>query len=132
MSLIIERIGYPPKSLNLIIKLHDNKCSQIRYNSELSELILITNGVKHGCILAPTIIAVFFSFILKQVTNDLDNVDGVYIRCRLDDNLFNIQRLQAYTKTLERLILDLPTMLPTQELRSESLHRGRSALWATK
>ncbi|XP_076058860.1 uncharacterized protein LOC143035786 [Oratosquilla oratoria] len=47
--------------------------------------------------------------MLKQATEDLDDEDGVYVRYRLDDSLFNLRRLQAHTKTQERLIQDLFT-----------------------
>ncbi len=45
--------------------------------------------------------------MLQQVMKDLDVVDGVYIRYRLDCSLCDLQRLQVYTKTLEQLIRDL-------------------------
>jgi len=46
--------------------------------------------------------------MLKQATEDIvDDEDTVYIRYRLDGSLFNLRRLQAHTKTLERMIQDL-------------------------
>ena len=36
-----------------------------------------------------------------------EDEDFVYIRYRLDGSLFNLRRLQAHTKTCERLIMDL-------------------------
>ena len=44
--------------------------------------------------------------ILKQAAEDLDD-EGVYVRYRLDGSLFNLRRLQAHTKTQERLVQDL-------------------------
>ena len=38
---------------------------------------------------------------------DLEDEDGMYVSYRLDGSLFNLQRLQAHTKTHERLIWDL-------------------------
>lgn len=38
---------------------------------------------------------------------DLDEVDGVYIRFRMDGSLFNLRRLQANTTTQARLIREL-------------------------
>ena len=45
--------------------------------------------------------------MLKQVNEDLEDQDGVYVRNCLDGSLFNLWCLQAHTKTHERLIRDL-------------------------
>ena len=105
--MIMERLGCPPKFLNMVIQLHEDQRGQVRLNSDLSEPFPIVNGVKQGCVLAPTLFSIFFSMMLKQATEDLDDDDAVYIRYRLDGSLFNLRRLQAHTKTLEQLIHDL-------------------------
>ena len=107
-SLLIIRLGCPPKFLQMVIQLHENQRGQVRLNSHLSEHFPISNGVKQGCVLAPTLFSIFFSMMLKQATEDLDDDEGVYVRYRLDGSLFNLGRLQAHTKTQEeRLIQDL-------------------------
>ena len=103
----MERLGCPPKFLNMVVQLHEDQNGQIRLNSDLSQTFPIINGVKQGCVLAPTLFTIFFSMMLKQATEDLDDEDAVYIRYRLDGSLFNLRRLQAHTKTLEQLIRDL-------------------------
>ena len=105
--LILERLGCPPKFLQMVIQLHENQRGQVRLNSDLSEPLPISNGVKQGCVLAPTLFSIFVSMMLKQATEDLDDDEGVYVRYRLDGSLFNLRRLQAHTKTQERLIQDL-------------------------
>ena len=105
--LIMKRLGCPQKFLNMVIQLHEDQHGQIRLNNDLSEPFPITNGVKQGCVLAPTLFSMFFSMMLKQATDDLEDEDFVYIRYRLDGSLFNLRRLQAHTKTCERLIMDL-------------------------
>ena len=45
--------------------------------------------------------------MLQQVTENLDDKDGVYIRVRTDGYLFNLRRLQAHTKIKEKLIREL-------------------------
>ena len=103
----MKRLGCPQKFLNMVIQLHEDQHGQIRLNNDLSEPFPITNGVKQGCVLAPTLFSIFFSMMLKQATDDLEDEDFVYIRYRLDGSLFNLRRLQAHTKTCERLIMDL-------------------------
>ena len=104
---IMERLGCRPRFLNMVIQLHDDQRGQVRLNGDLSEPFAISNGVKQGCVLAPTLFSIFFSMMLRQATEDLNDDDSIYIRYRLDGNLFNLRRLQAHTKTQEQLIRDL-------------------------
>ena len=105
--LILERLGCPPKFLSMIIQLHENQHGQVRFNSDHSEPFPIVNGVKQGCVLAPTLFSIFFSVMLKQAMEGLDDDEAVYIRYRLDGSLFNLRRLQAHTKTREQMFRDL-------------------------
>ena len=104
--LMLERLGCPPKFLQMVIQLHENQRGQVRLNGDLSEPLPISNGVKQGCVLEPTLFSIFFSMMLKQATKDLDDDEGVYVRYDLDGSLFNLRRLQAHTKTQVRLIQD--------------------------
>lgn len=45
--------------------------------------------------------------MLVQTAEDVTNEGGLCIRCRVDDSLFNLQRLQTHMETLDQLILDL-------------------------
>ena len=76
-------------------------------NSDVSETFPISNGVKQECALAPTLFSFFFSLMLKQALEDFDVEDAIYVRYRLDGNLFNLRRLQASKKTREELITNL-------------------------
>ena len=105
--LIMERLGFPPKFLSMVIQLHKDQHGQVRLNSDLSEPFSIANGVKQGCVLAPTLFSIFFSMMLKQAIKGLDGDNAVYVRYRLDGSLFNFRRLQAHTKTLDQLFRDL-------------------------
>ena len=96
---ILEPLGCPRRFLNMVIQLHEDQRGQIRLEGDLSEPFPISNGVKQGCVLAPTLFSIFFSMMLKQVNEDLEDEDGVYVRYRLDGSLFNLRRLQAHTKT---------------------------------
>ena len=49
----------------------------------------------------------FFSMVLQQAMEDLDDEDGVYIRYCTDGSLFSLRHLQAHTKTLEQPFGDL-------------------------
>lgn len=103
----LERLGCPPNFLETVIQLHEDQRGQIRLTGDLSEPFLISNSRKQVCVLAPTIFSFFFSTMLKQATEDLNDEEGVYVRYHLDGSLFNLRRFQAQTKTHESLIRDL-------------------------
>ena len=96
-----------PKFLSVVIQLHKDQRGQVRLNSDLSGSFPIVNGENQGGILAPTLFSIFFSMMLKQVIEDLNDDGAEYIRYHLDGSLFNFMRLHAYTKTLEQLFCDL-------------------------
>ena len=67
---ILERLGCPRKFLNMVIQLHEGKRDQIRLEGDLSKPFPISNGVKQGCVLAPTLFSIFFNMMLKQVNEE--------------------------------------------------------------
>ncbi|KAL8624261.1 hypothetical protein ACOMHN_027567 [Nucella lapillus] len=70
---------------------------------EASEPFEIANGVKQGWVLAPVLFNLFFTCVLSHLP---ETEDGVYIRYRIDGSLFDLSRLNAKTKTIEKLILE--------------------------
>ena len=77
----------------------------MKHNGFLSGSFPISNGVKQGCVLAPTLFSIFFSIMLRETKEDLP--DGIYIHFRTDGSPFNLRRLLARTKTTEELITEL-------------------------
>ena len=104
---VMKRLGCPSKFLTMIMELHEGQMGQVRLGNDLSQPFSICNGVKQGCVLASTLFSVFFSMMLSHAFQDLDDEDAVYIRYRLDGNLFNLRRLKAHTKTLQVLVREL-------------------------
>ena len=102
---ILGKLGCPPRFLSILQQLHIGQKGQVKHNGEFSDSFPIENGVKQGCVLAPTLFAVFFSMMLREAKEDLH--EGVYIRFRTDGSVLNLRRLLSRTKTLEQLILDL-------------------------
>ena len=58
----------------------------------------VTNGVKQGCVLAPTLFSMMFSAMLTAAFQDSDN--GIPIRCRIDGKLFNLRKLSSIYRLL--------------------------------
>ena len=58
--LIPKRLGCPSSLLQMVILLHPNQRDQIRLNGYLSEPFSITDGVKQGCVILPTLFSILF------------------------------------------------------------------------
>ena len=56
----------------------------------------ILSGVKHGCVLAPTLFGIFFATLLKHAFGK--STEGIYLRT----NLFKLSRLGAKTRVHEK------------------------------
>ncbi len=77
----------------------------VQYDGSYSEAFLIRSGMKQGCVLAPTLFALFFSLLLSHAFSQSE--DGVFIRTRSDGNLFNLARLRAKSKVHRVLIREM-------------------------
>jgi len=102
---LLEKIGCPPKLLNIMISFHDGMQGTVQFDGSSSNSFPILSGVKQGCVLAPTLFGIFFSLVLSHAFKSCD--DGVYLHTRSDGKLFNLARLKAVTKTRTVLIREL-------------------------
>ena len=102
---VLARLDCPPKFLTILRQLHEGQQGQVKHNGSLSGSFPISDSIKQGCVLAPTLFSIFFSVMLREAKKDLP--DGTYIRFRTDGSLFNLRCLLARTKTIEELITEL-------------------------
>ena len=90
---IMAKFGCPPRFIAMVWQFHDGR---VQNDGEFSESFEITNGVKQGCVMAPTLLSMMFSAMLNGAFQDSDT--GFPIRYRFDGNIFKLRRLQAKTK----------------------------------
>ena len=64
---LMKRLGCPPKFLQMVIQLHDGQLGRVRIAGTLSKPFEIKNGVKQGCVLAPSLFSILVSAVVKQV-----------------------------------------------------------------
>ena len=102
---LLQKIGCPPKLLAMVTSFHDNMMGTVQYNGSSSDSFPISNGVKQGCVLAPTLFGIFFSLLLRHAFGSSE--DGIFLHTRSDGNLFNLSRLRAKSKIRSVLIREL-------------------------
>ena len=122
---ILARLGCPPQFLTILRQLHEGQQGQVKHNGSLSGSFPISNGVKQGCVLAPTLFSNFFGIMLCEAKEDLS--DGIYICFRTDGSLFNLRRLLARTKTIEELSCCLLTTAPFSPTRRKPYSTSSTA-----
>nr|VZI33266.1 unnamed protein product [Spirometra erinaceieuropaei] len=75
----------------MVRQLHDDMMARVTDNGAVSEAFAVTNGVKQGCVLAPTL----FSLMLPAMLMDdyRDERPGIRIAYRTDDHLLHQRRM---------------------------------------
>lgn len=102
---ILKKYGCPDHFISLIMGFHDNMYASVNVGGELSEPFPVKNGVKQGCVLAPTLFSIFLSAVLDEAFSE--NRTGIYIQTRPGANLFNLAQFKARTRTKRSIIREL-------------------------
>ena len=92
----LTRVGLEPPTSGSGVRGINNQASALPYDGEYSKLFLVTNGVKQGCVMAPTLFSMMGSAMLTDAFQDVDA--GFPIRYHFDCKLLNLRRLQANFK----------------------------------
>ena len=64
----------------------------------------VSNGVKQGCVLAPTLFSLLFAQMLSAALSQTEA--GIKIRYRTDWNFFNLYRQRSHTKVIRATVRD--------------------------
>ena len=102
---ILEKIGCPPILLQLIISCLEDMNACIQFDRNTSKSSKVRSGVKQGCVLAPTLFAIYHAAHLQCAFDGTE--DGIYLRTRFDGSLFNLKRLKSKRLTTKALIREL-------------------------
>ena len=93
---IMAKFGCPPRYIAMVRQFHNGMQARVQNDGEFSVPFPVTNGVKQGCVMAPTLFSMMFSAMLTDAFQDVDA--GFPIRYRFDGKLLNRRRLQAKSK----------------------------------
>ena len=105
LFLILPKFGCPPKLQSMIESFHTNMKGTVQFNGSSSRPFDIRSGVKQGCVLAPTLLGIFFALLLRHAFDTAP--EGIRLWNRSDGRLFNLGRLRAKTKVREAIIRDM-------------------------
>ena len=72
----------------MIESLHTGMMVNVRNGGEVTDIFDITNGVKQGCVLAPTLFSIFLSSMLEEAFRDIGgrNLHPITPECRPHDS----------------------------------------------
>ena len=103
---ILRIYGCPDDLVKLVREFHDGMKGRVSIGGDISDLFEIKHGVKQGCVLAPTLFALYLAAVLETMAFDLEG--GVYIKTRMDGGgLFNLSRLKSERHTRKLCIREL-------------------------
>ena len=92
----MTKFGCPPRYIAMVRQFHDGIQARVQNDGEYSEPFPVTNRVKQGCVMAPTLFSMMLSAMLTDVFKTLMLVFS--IRYRFGGNLLNLRSLQAKSK----------------------------------
>ncbi|VDL98657.1 unnamed protein product [Schistocephalus solidus] len=90
---IMQKIGCPQRFTHTKLQFHDGETTRVTDNGAVSAAFAATNGVKQGCVLAPTLFSLMFSAILVDAC--ADEHPGSCIAYWLDEQLINQPRMHT-------------------------------------
>nr|VZI06720.1 unnamed protein product [Spirometra erinaceieuropaei] len=93
---IMQKFGCPERFTQMVRQLHDGMMARVTDNRAVSEAFAVTNGVKQGCVLAPTLFSLMFSAMLMDAYRD--ERPGIRIAYRTDGHLLNQRRMHFQSR----------------------------------
>ena len=70
---IMAKFGCPTKFIAMVMQFHDGMLARVQNEGEFSDPFPLTNGVKQGCVLAPSLFSMMVSAMLTAAFQDGDN-----------------------------------------------------------
>ncbi|KAI8481625.1 Dynein heavy chain 1, axonemal [Branchiostoma belcheri] len=101
---IMAKFGCPERFTSMIRQFHEGMTARVQDDGETSTAFPVTNGVKQGCVLAPTLVSIVFTAMLTDAFHGTK--EGIDIKYRTDGKLLNQRRLLALTKVKHTVLKD--------------------------
>ncbi|BHF78411.1 hypothetical protein SprV_0602152400 [Sparganum proliferum] len=102
---IMQKFGCPERFTQMVRQLHDGMMARVTDNGAVSEAFAVTNGVKQGCVLAPTHFSLMSSAMLMDAYHD--ERPGIRIAYRTDGHLLNQRRMHFQSRVSTTTVHEL-------------------------
>nr|VZI42376.1 unnamed protein product [Spirometra erinaceieuropaei] len=102
---IMQKFGCPERFTQMVRQLHDGMMARVTDNGAVSEAFAVTNGVKQGCVLAPTLFSLMFSVMLMDAYRD--GRPGICIAYRTDGHFLNRRRMNFQSRVSTTTVHEL-------------------------
>jgi len=102
---VLRKFGCTEKVINMIKALHEGMNAKVVQGKDNSKAFAVTNGVKQGCVLAPTLFSIYLSAMLEVAFKDIQ--EGIYIQTRHTADLFNVAHFKSRTLTTKNLVREM-------------------------
>nr|VZI27138.1 unnamed protein product [Spirometra erinaceieuropaei] len=102
---IMQIFGCPKRFTQMVRQPHDGMMARVTDNGAVSEAFAVTNGVKQGCVLAPTHCSLMFSAMLMDAYRD--ERPGIRIDYRTDGHLLNQRRMHFQSRVTTTTVHEL-------------------------
>nr|VZI06923.1 unnamed protein product [Spirometra erinaceieuropaei] len=102
---IMQKFGSPERFTQMVRQLHDGMMARVTDNGAVSEAFAVTNGVKQGCVLAPTLFSLMFSAMLMDAYRN--ERPGIRIAYRTDGHLLNPRRMHFQSRVSTNTVHEL-------------------------
>nr|VZI31776.1 unnamed protein product [Spirometra erinaceieuropaei] len=102
---IMQKFGCPERFTQMVRQLHDGMMARVTDNGAVSEAFAVTNGVKQGCVLAPTLCSLMLSAMLMDAYRN--ERPGIRIAYRTDGRLLNQRRMNFQSRVSTATVHEL-------------------------
>ncbi|VDL96424.1 unnamed protein product [Schistocephalus solidus] len=98
---IMQKLSCPKGAMHVVCQHLDRMMARFSDNRTVSEAFAVTNGVKQGCVLAPTLFSLMFSAVLMDAYHD--EPPGIRIAYSTDGHLLISRHMQDLAITVQDL-----------------------------
>ncbi|BHF59536.1 hypothetical protein SprV_0100249600 [Sparganum proliferum] len=102
---IMRKFGCSERLIEMVRQLHDGMMARVTDNGAVSEAFAVTNGVKQGCVMAPTLFSLMFSAMLMDAYRE--EPPGIRIAYRTDGHLLNQRRMRFQSRVSTTTVHEL-------------------------